>query len=156
MDEDEVFDRAYYTLEPHASYISTGPGDKGHYFIPAEVLESLTWIALNITVPMLTSVGSSLIYDRLKRRKAAHDRDVNALSLSQEELDRIRSEVVNAIAAKDSFPTPSINVIVSAREDLAITLRANGFPPSHADSDAKAVVNLLADAFWPGEFTDDE
>jgi hypothetical protein len=149
---DDVFDAVYYILEPHAPYIAAGEEDQAEYYLPPEVLEVLSWIALNAVLPVLVGVVTGVILDRFKRQDTKKtDTDLLAIVVQQQqaELERIKDEVRQALGQLHAEKKPSQDHVRIAQANLAQVLRINGLPTDVAESDADKSVKAILRSYWP-------
>lgn len=135
-----AFAGTYDVLLDNFSFISRGEGDEHRYFVPAEALDALTWAALNLGVPMLTGVGSSLIANVLQGR-GKDRRRLKVLESSPDELQEIEAETQGLL-------THPHDVRPQAREEaasrsLAELLEENGWPSAEAKADANRIIDVL-------------
>jgi len=136
---DNLFDSAYYILESHSIYISKGEKDQNKYFIAPEVLEALVWICLNVSLPILVGVASSIVSDHLKKKKGSEE--LTALNLKKDKLESLKSEVEQALEkANLSNSRASNDTSLLIQADLAQILEINGWPSSIATTDAKGLL----------------
>jgi hypothetical protein len=143
---DETFDIVYYVIEPKASFISQGDDDNVRYFIPPEILEILVWIALNVSLPILSGVATSVLADRFKEKD--HKVQLKALEIQKNELEHLKIEVKAALDRLDKEKLPSKEQAHIAQASLAQVLRINGWPLDIAETDAEITVVKLREQLW--------
>jgi hypothetical protein len=141
IDPEEIFDRTFYAIEPHAAYISLGVEGEGYYFLDVAVLEALAWLCLNVAMPVLTGVGSSLMYDRVKRRDKQQG-ETRVLAISKADIEAIKAEVLETFRNEGQVALPQSG---PGRTDAAVAelLRENGLPADVAQETARKIVKEI-------------
>jgi hypothetical protein len=142
----DLADMVYYTLEPHAAYISRGDDDHVRYFVPQEILEVLAWIGLNVCVPILTGAAATLAVDTFK--KNAKENSLKAMDVKAAELERLKTEVEAAMAKLQSRH-PNSGQILIAQATLEEILSINGWPTESASKDARLSIDEIRKHLWP-------
>ena len=142
---DEVMDAVYYVLEPHSSFIHNGNDDNVKYFIPPEILEILAWIALNVSMPILLGVTTSVLSESFKKKD---DKKLKAMELQKAELEQLKADVQKALKELDEQKKPSKENILIARASLADILKINGWTSEMANTDAEKAVLQIQNTLW--------
>jgi hypothetical protein len=146
---EDLFNSVYYILEPHASFISKGEDDHTKYFLPPEVVEVLSWIALNVALPVLVGVAQSTITERLqKRNEGKKDETLVALEMQRKELDLLQQEVKQSLNLLKQEQSPDKDSIHIARVNLAPVLSINGYPTDIARVDADKTIDTILQQYW--------
>ena len=146
---EDIFDSVYYILEPDASFISTGEDDEGEYFLGPEALEVLSWIALNVALPLIIGVTQSTIVERLKKwNKGKKDETLVALEMQRTELEILQREVQQAVNMLKREQPPDKGSRQIARANLAQVLSINGYPTDIARADADKTVETIIQQYW--------
>ncbi|MCF6260712.1 MAG: hypothetical protein L3J98_11235 [Gammaproteobacteria bacterium] len=145
----EVVNTIYNVLEPHATYISKGADDTDHYFVPAEILEALSWIISNVMVPIITGVTSgvtvSVLVERIKKRR--EEQQIQALVLEREEIESLKLSVQTALNHLEEKTSPCQNDFSLVEADLVEILMINGWPTDLAKRDAEEILLRVEKCF---------
>jgi hypothetical protein len=142
---EEVMDALYNIFEPHSGYIRREKDHDVRYFIPPEILEALVWVALNISLPILIGFTTSVLADRFKKKD---DKELKAMELQKAELERLKTEVQQALKELDTKQRPNKESILIARASLTDVLRINGWPSEIAEADAEKAVIQIQHMLW--------
>lgn len=149
LDESSIklVDSVYEVLEPHASYIGTGPEDENLYDIPVEVLQTLAWIATNGLLPIVTGVAVAGISTRIgqKERKQI----LKAMGTAEEEIKQISRDVSELVAESKRLPKPTHETAAQAKENVVMILKLNGWPTDLAKRDAEVIISKALKQLWP-------
>lgn len=123
---DDLLDGIVEELEPNAAYYNHRIDGWQRHAPDATVLEFLGVIVTAVVLPILTSVASSELTDRLKRwqNNRAHG----------------KADVEDVLSAVDTAIEPSEDARVRAADAIAAILREHGWPEDAAELDAKRVV----------------
>ena len=129
---EELVGSAFDILAPHALYMNKGSDDDVRYYLPADALTSLSWLAVHVVVPVLTSIATDLVRKHLKLKPPANDQEIEAI---KRELAQAKEWQLELLHRPDR--------VASARDQLTLTLESNGWPSQAASKDAGAIVEVI-------------
>jgi hypothetical protein len=133
---DQLLDNTFCVLEPNGQFWRSSPEDTSRHFISFGVIEGLSWMVLNIAVPILCGVGSSLTYDSLRKRLDIED--------SKEQITLVLEKRENI-----TLDNPEFQKI--ACEAITEHLQYHGWPKKEAREDADKTVQAIVEYLKTGE-----
>lgn len=140
---EELSNLVYEILEPHAAYIHNENDDDIRYFVSPEVLVALTWIATNIIIPILTGAASSIILERIRKRKKEGELKAMQMKEKLNEIELLKKEVESNLQRSRKAQSITDKNIVIAEVTLSEVLEINGWPSEVAKRDAETSVQVI-------------
>ena len=134
---DDIENSIYEILESHASYIRRGPEDTALHYVPPEVLEALTWMLMNILLPIFTGITASVVWKRLENQD---DKELIAMILEKAELQRLKAEVQQLLERMQKETEPNNELILIVKKKLVHVLMVNGWPSDIAEKDTEKIL----------------
>lgn len=129
---EELVDEICEVLEPHAAYMNHGRDGNERYWTSPEMFEALSWAVTNLVLPVLTGLGSSMLFEKLARRDG---RDPETEAASHADVERLRCDLASF---RDEQVSPAR--AVEAQQRAARALVENGWPESVAAADSEEII----------------
>lgn len=142
---DDIENSIYEILEPHASYIRRGPEDTALHYVPPEVLEALTWMLMNILLPIFTGIAASVVWKRLQKQD---DKELIAMILEKAELQHLKAEVQQLLERVEKETKPNNELIFVAKKKVVHVLMVNGWPSDIAEQDTENILIKIGRQIW--------
>jgi hypothetical protein len=135
MNAEDVVDEVIEVVEENGAYYNFGSDGWERYAPDPHVLEALGYIITAIVLPILTSVISDELEERLKLWKRTR-RAVKP------------TDIQDAIEQAAAGAKPTLDARAAAVDAVASLLREHGWPAQEAGLDAESIVERISRSLW--------